>query len=69
MNELTERKKRIVDLTLFDDVLFKKVAERKNVCQEILRVLTGDKKLCVVKSYTQKSIEKIFKGCYYIVSK
>ena len=47
MDRIEELIKRVRQLRPIDDAMFKKLAESKAVCQEILRVILDDKKLIV----------------------
>jgi len=47
LDRIEELIKRVRQLRPIDDAMFKKLAESKAVCQEILRVILNDKKLIV----------------------
>ena len=57
INKLLERVRRLRPI---DDAMFKKLAESKAVCQEILRVILDDKKLIVEEVISEDSIANIF---------
>ena len=52
--------KRVRQLRPIDDAMFKKLAESREVCQEILRVILDDKKLIVEEVISEDSIANIF---------
>ena len=60
MDRVNELIKRVRLLRPIDDVMFKKLAESKAVCQEILRVILDDKKLIVEEVISEDSIANIF---------
>lgn len=45
-----------------DDTFFRLIAERREVCQEILRTLLGDNELVVVDITPQKAVTSLFRG-------
>ena len=60
MDRVNELIKRVRLLRPIDDVMFKKLAESREVCQEILRVILDDKKLIVEEVISEDSIANIF---------
>ena len=60
MDRIEELIKRVRQLRPIDDAMFKKLAESKAVCQEILRVILNDKKLIVEEVISEDSIANIF---------
>ena len=60
MDRIEELIKRVRQLRPIDDAMFKKLAESKAVCQEILRVILDDKKLIVEEVISEDSIANIF---------
>ena len=60
MDRVNELIKRVRLLRPIDDAMFKKLAESKAVCQEILRVILDDKKLIVEEVISEDSIANIF---------
>ena len=51
----------IMNLNPIDDILFNKMAEEKDFCEEILRVILGDPELTVIDHHPQETL-KILKG-------
>lgn len=60
MDRIEDLIKRVRQLRPIDDAMFKKLAESKEVCQEILRVILNDKKLVVNEVISEASIANIF---------
>ena len=60
LNRIDDLIKRVRQLRPIDDAMFKKLAESKAVCQEILRVILDDKKLIVEEVISEDSIANIF---------
>ena len=54
-----ERQKLIRSLNLMDDIFFQKVAEDKEVCEEILQVILQKPGLKVVDAQTQQFLRNI----------
>ena len=65
MDRVNELIKRVRLLRPIDDAMFKKLAESKAVCQEILRVILDDKKLIVEEVISEDSIANIFGRAVY----
>ena len=49
----------IKKLTLFDDTLFRKAAESKEFCEEIIRVFLEDPMLIVLANYSEKDFTNL----------
>ena len=60
MNRIDDLIKRVRQLRPIDDAMFKKLAESKAVCQEILRVILEDSRLVVKEVISEDSIANIF---------
>ena len=60
LDRVNELIKRVRLLRPIDDAMFKKLAESREVCQEILRVILDDKKLIVEEVISEDSIANIF---------
>ena len=56
-----ERDEYLRGLNPIDDLMFRKMAEHKEFCEEILRVILGDKELVVTDNMQQFDIKNI--GC------
>ena len=59
-NEQTQEKAK--NLRIIDDTLFRLIAARKEVCQEILRTLLDDDNLEVVSVTPQETMVTLFRG-------
>ena len=59
-DEQTQEK--VKNLRIIDDTLFRLIAARKEVCQEILRTLLDDDKLEVVSVTPQETMVTLFRG-------
>ncbi len=57
-----ETQRKAKELRIIDDALFRLIAERKGVCQEILRTLLDDDELEVVSVTAQASISSLERG-------
>ena len=57
-----ETYEKIKDLRIIDDALFRLMASRKDVCQEILRTLLDDDNLEVIEVVPQEELISIFRG-------
>lgn len=60
MDRINKIIERVRQLRPIDDAMFKKLAESKDVCQEILRVILDDNKLVVDEVISEDSIANIF---------
>ena len=60
LNRIDDLIKRVRQLRPIDDAMFKKLAESKAVCQEILRVILEDSRLVVKEVISEDSIANIF---------
>lgn len=58
--EFEEKKAKVADYRPIDDVFFEALAERKEVCEEILRTIMEDDKLIVIEVITQSSKRNLY---------
>ncbi len=58
--EFEAKKAKVADYRPIDDVFFEALAERKEVCEEILRTIMGDDKLTVIEVVTQSSKRNLY---------
>lgn len=55
-------KEKVNEMRLIDDILFRLVASRKGVCQEILRTLLDEPELVVERVTVQKTLSSLYRG-------
>lgn len=59
MQASTEQQSLIQQMNVIDDMFFQKIAEDKDVCEEILRIILQKPKLRVIESQTQRFLRNV----------